>query len=340
MSDIIDRYIYEVTIRLPEKERGDVREELMSNIQDMLPDGATDAAIDEVLVGLGNPSKLADQYRQQPRYLISPANYELYTRILKIVLPIAGTILFSIGILSGIVDFIQSGNTQVSAFIGQSLAEGAMMGLSGIWQVLVLTTFGFAVAERYGKRKAEHKWTTADLPETMPESPGSISIVESVVELIVTLIIATIAVLVCMGKIPVVFTAANGALQAVQFVNSSFLSLCILVIVFATLMSVLESVIKIVRRRWSLLVFTSVFVSSMTAVISVIYLATRSDILNVETEMILQSGTFEAVRFMGKSLQASQIAVICAGLCVVIVGIVSLINCIYAFKKTFGARKK
>ena len=38
MANLIDKYIYEVTRRLPEKDREDVKKELAANIYDMLRD--------------------------------------------------------------------------------------------------------------------------------------------------------------------------------------------------------------------------------------------------------------------------------------------------------------
>lgn len=42
-ADMIDRYIYDVIRRLPEKERADVRQELRANIYDMLPEAPSDS---------------------------------------------------------------------------------------------------------------------------------------------------------------------------------------------------------------------------------------------------------------------------------------------------------
>jgi hypothetical protein len=44
---------------------------------DMLSDQPNDAEIKEVLQSMGSPTKLAEQYRQNPRYLISPQVYDV-----------------------------------------------------------------------------------------------------------------------------------------------------------------------------------------------------------------------------------------------------------------------
>jgi hypothetical protein len=72
MSSLIDRYLYDITKRLPEKSRADVERELRSNIEDMLPEDPTDDDVVRVLTELGSPAKLSAAYRSNPRYLISP----------------------------------------------------------------------------------------------------------------------------------------------------------------------------------------------------------------------------------------------------------------------------
>ena len=48
-NNLIERYVYDVARRLPEKDREDVKKELRANIYDMLPENANDEAIKKVL---------------------------------------------------------------------------------------------------------------------------------------------------------------------------------------------------------------------------------------------------------------------------------------------------
>lgn len=54
-SEIVERYIYDVMQRLPEKE-------LRSYMYDMILE-ETDEEVERVLYGLGKPSTLAEEYR-------------------------------------------------------------------------------------------------------------------------------------------------------------------------------------------------------------------------------------------------------------------------------------
>jgi hypothetical protein len=89
--ELVNRYIYAVTKRLPEKQREDIDKELRSLIDDMLEERSkgsdpTDKDIEDVLLGLGDPSLLADKYRGKNRYLIGPEYFDKYLMLLKIVL--------------------------------------------------------------------------------------------------------------------------------------------------------------------------------------------------------------------------------------------------------------
>ena len=76
MENLIERYVYDVVRRLPEQEQDEVGAELRSNIYDMLPEDAGDADVCAAITELGSPLLLAEQYRQNPRCLISPALYD------------------------------------------------------------------------------------------------------------------------------------------------------------------------------------------------------------------------------------------------------------------------
>jgi len=83
MNDMIGRYIYDVTRRLTKNERSEIKRELESSITDMLPDNPSGQDIIDVLTKLGAPRILAEQYRQKPQYLISPAMFDNYFSVLK-----------------------------------------------------------------------------------------------------------------------------------------------------------------------------------------------------------------------------------------------------------------
>lgn len=86
--EIIDRYIYAVTKRLPLNQREDLEQELRSLIDDMLSEyeNKDQKAVEDVLMELGSPTELANKYRENKRYLISPESFDNYLAVLKIVM--------------------------------------------------------------------------------------------------------------------------------------------------------------------------------------------------------------------------------------------------------------
>jgi hypothetical protein len=91
---LIDSYVYAVTAGLPEATREDVRRELHTNIEDMLPEHPTESDVSEVLSKLGDPRALADEYSEKKRYLVGPGLYDSYVSVLKLVVCIV-TIVFA-----------------------------------------------------------------------------------------------------------------------------------------------------------------------------------------------------------------------------------------------------
>ena len=167
-NNLIERYVYDVARRLPEKDREDVKKELRANIYDMLPEGMGDEAVKKVLYELGSPASLAEKYRTRPRYLISPAYFDEYVNALKWILPLVGVLVMLIGFAVGAFDAAKSGSTSVPFVISGVISQGVSMGVSAAFQALVWTTIGFVIAEHSGEKKpkvGEHGWRVEDLPE-------------------------------------------------------------------------------------------------------------------------------------------------------------------------------
>lgn len=103
MPRLTDRYIAEVVRHLPEGQRGDISEEIAATIDDMIaaeldadtgPDGRIDTATAEhtVLRRLGDPAQLARRYSGVRQYLVGPDVYPVWSRVLRWLVPVVGTI--------------------------------------------------------------------------------------------------------------------------------------------------------------------------------------------------------------------------------------------------------
>lgn len=178
MKDLIERYVYDVVRRLPEKDRAEVRRELLSNLSDMLPEDADEEAAEKVLTGLGSPAKLAEQYRQQPRYLISPAVFDEYLMVLKLVFLVVSMVVMMIGLIGDLIRLSEAPTLPgaVSA-IAVNLAQGAATGATSafLWVTLV-----FAAVERLQTKHCEKEWSVGDLPELPAQGKAGFSRGETV----------------------------------------------------------------------------------------------------------------------------------------------------------------
>ena len=93
--DLIERYIYAATKRLPRKQRDDVAQELRGLIDDMLTERCgtvtpTEKDIRVVLTELGTPQELSAQYNEDAKKcLIGQPYYSTYKFVLKIILIVA-----------------------------------------------------------------------------------------------------------------------------------------------------------------------------------------------------------------------------------------------------------
>lgn len=163
MSDLIDRYVWAVSERLPHDIRRDVGDELRTTIADMADArGADDeSATREVLTELGDPVQLAGKYGGSPQYLIGPRFYREWLCVLKAVAVAALPVVFLVQLVVELWDPDQAVVPGVLAAAGATL-EVAL-------HIAVWTTVLFVVAERTGAEPAQmsggnRAWSMDSLP--------------------------------------------------------------------------------------------------------------------------------------------------------------------------------
>lgn len=185
--DLVNRYIYAVTKGLPQKQRGDIEKELKTLIEDMLEqyegNEPYEAKAEKVLMSLGDPSVLGENYRESKRYLIGLQNFDNYLLLLKIVL---GSVFLGVSIAVG-VGSIFSDQQNAAGIFTDYLATL----FSAILQGFAWVTVIFAVAEYKGVNltangvKKETAWSISELP-VIPEKKVVISPVESIFSILIT----------------------------------------------------------------------------------------------------------------------------------------------------------
>lgn len=161
MSDkeMMERYIYEVIKRVPQKMRAEITLELQSLIEDMCSDG--DATVEEVLQKLGSPQEFAKKYRDTPNYLIGPEYYDNYMWVLKLALGAIG--------ISALVSAVVAGITNIDsgfAIIGLVIGEFFRVALNGTYSAIGVVTIIFGVLEWKNVKvdlRPESKWSVDEL---------------------------------------------------------------------------------------------------------------------------------------------------------------------------------
>lgn len=193
--EVIDRYVYAVIKRLPEKSRAEVERELRENIADMLPDSYEEADVHKALLELGNPAELAEQYRETKRFLISPALYGSYIYVLKIVSII---IAIAIPIAAFVTVLTDAQETGTINFIAQMFGQIIVMALQAAFIAFGAVTLVFVFMDRFDKKYAQwpytgKPWAIKDLQEVPGSHSRSIAKSEPIF-LIVTSVVFGIAI--------------------------------------------------------------------------------------------------------------------------------------------------
>ncbi len=182
--ELINRYVYQVGRRLPQKVRGDVEQELRSLLLDALEERVAsrpeaegvfaDAEYNEadqvaVLEEFGPPAQMAAKYQPVPRYIVGPKMYEIYLIVIAV---IAGA-----GLLASIVTTVVSGLFDVSSgietleVIGRAFSIFFNIFISGVGSV----TLVFAILERVVPDVEinidDEAWDPRQLPEIEEKEP-------------------------------------------------------------------------------------------------------------------------------------------------------------------------
>ncbi len=160
--ELIDRYIYAVTHRLPVDMQADVSDELRATIDEALDKKGSRSpkAIKEVLTELGNPAILAARYSSTPQYIIGPKFYPIFVQALKLVLAIGLPIAVVVGVIINIVDPPATIIQAIINIIGHTINLGI--------QMLFWTALVFFIIERCGVNERDLRKNSGWTPDMLP----------------------------------------------------------------------------------------------------------------------------------------------------------------------------
>jgi hypothetical protein len=279
-DSLIERYVYDVVRHLPQVQREDIKKELISLIDDMMPENNND--VEAVLYKLGKPSLLADKYKDKKRYLIGPELYDSYIDVLKLVTPI---VIMSL-LIAQIISFIISPKGVIDI-----ISEVFSSIIIGFFNCFGFLTIGFAIAERASlnnKIKPDEKWNVKDLPQ-IPDKNLVIKKSDPI-----TSIIFSIIFIVIFNLVPQIFSiySFNNGLKIVPIMNMSNYSDFRLYLNIAFIIMVINDFVKILINRINLKLSIITFLLGLASTIIFVIVFNSNQFWNYNflNELIALSG--------------------------------------------------
>ncbi len=248
MNPLIERYVYDTIQRLPETDREKVKTALISRIDSMLKENPTDDEVLKTLHSLGDPSEMAEQYRTNKRYLISPAVFDDYLRAWKLV----GFILFTAVLIASLIADIITITEKPS--ITALLIAISLSCLKSICIAALISfttvTIGFAVYEYVRRRKSRASWSATNLPE-MPRQVRKILRRPVAVSLVLSIILNIIWVTV-MIRFPQYLAWYDNGKPVVALFQSHILITLVPFVISLAISSWMVSIGKLVYGYWNI----------------------------------------------------------------------------------------
>ncbi len=165
MTSLVDRYVAAAADDFPGSDNATTSRDVRAAVEDMvearLAEGLTReqaerAAIEE----LGDPKLFAEQFRQEPRYLIGPKLFNLWWKTIRVVIAIVVPLFIALAAI----EYFASDSDNSYEFLGEIISatfEGVIQ--ASFWVTLFFAIFQFAGAT--DELKQEQVWSPDDLPE-------------------------------------------------------------------------------------------------------------------------------------------------------------------------------
>ena len=263
MKKYIERYIYDVTRRLPKEMQDEVEKELKSNIYDMLPENPTEEDVDRVLHELGNPRKIANNYKEDKRYVISPLYYDDYIRVLKLVAIIVGVISLVIGAIDSIIGVNEP---TILESIGYVFSRIVGDFVSSMISVFFFVTLIFWAIDRNTTGEKSEAWKLKDLPDLPSPKTTSIPKTNAMIGLMFHTIFSVIFIVFLLKYVPVTGWY-NDSIYIAPFFNESVTDQFVIFFIISAIIGFIVYIVQLYEGEWRLKVavcYTAKTIISLT----------------------------------------------------------------------------
>lgn len=304
-NELIEKYVYDVVRRLPEKQREDIKKELLTLIEDMLEerqdnDKSEKENVEAVLRELGSPAALADKYRGEKQYLIGGEYFDIYIQVLKIVL-----ICVAVGmvIAAGVSFCVHSvdPNMQLNGLIG--VMEEGIVNIAAIpgacIQAFGILTLVFVILERNQvKLHDKSDWKLEELPE-IPQKKAMISRVDSIVGIAFTVFVMILFI--CVPELLGAWImSTSGVAVAVPLFNMAVWNTTLPLILISMLAGLVDEVVKLIKGRYCMAVLWTNIVSCVVAIVAAVKMILDPNVWNQKFWTQIAEVTGDAIPEIGE----------------------------------------
>lgn len=263
MKKYIERYIYNVTRKLPVEIQEDVEKELTSNIYDMLSENPTEDEIDKVLHEIGSPRRIANNYKEDKHYVISPLYYDDYIKILKLVLIIVGVVSMFFG---GIDAMIKANEATIMGTIVVVLVGMITNLVSALIGAFFWVTVVFWLIDYHQGKVEPSDWHLKDLPDLPTPKSTKISISLSITGLVWHSIASVVFIVILLKYIDVIGWYEHNIL-IVRMFSKQLTDKFVVFFVLSAVITFIVQLVKIYYQEWRLNLAIAYTTSSLFSVI-------------------------------------------------------------------------
>lgn len=304
--ELIERYIYAVTHRLPQSQREDIAKELRGLIEDMLEERGqegqvTEKQVEEVLIELGEPRELAEKYRGAKRYLIGPELFAHYLMVLKIVLISTSVVIGVTFIIQVILDPPSILDSFISLII--SIVNGLPMAFG--WTTLAFAMIQFVGAKQLNLQPQEKRsWKPSDLP-VVPHPKGQVKRGDAIAGIVFYTIF--IAIFGFSNEYFGVWFFEDGKFRnVIPFFNEDAHGYYFLFIVLMFGFGIIKECLKLIYGRWTMKLVLFTTIVNIISCIGLIFIIVEPAIWNpnfmnqlVDSGLVVpQSEAYDVINFI------------------------------------------
>ncbi len=285
-SNLIERYIYAVTKRLPNKIKDDVSKELQGLIDDMLLERCGDVTPTEkdikvVLTELGTPDELYSKYNPDgDKCLIGAPYYSMYTYVLKIVLLCAGLGSFLVTIIDTLTDSFTVTATgtdfTTAEFFFTFFKEFFVTVPSVLVTSFTIVTVLFAIFYQKGV-KITSSGSIDDLPP-VPKKKAKISKADSIVGIIISVVFLCVFLI----APQVICIITTDPFNMVPIFNTEAIHSLWYVFVLFSILGIGREIVKLIEGRYNTKVMISTIVANVASGILTVWWLMQDNIMNPE----------------------------------------------------------